>query len=182
MKGTYTLCLSNTVFWDHFLEADDMQACLCIWKKIIFAKNLTLVSYLIHRSLAHVNAFLLFHRYCSTLYWSKEGTGAWTKAVKHFAVSSIFIVPSGSHRNRGHTRSGNQNHLATVACMRARNALPFHLSSPSLLATGETAAEGTPHPETRDTQHWTLSNSLKESHPIHLLLPVCSAAPGTGIS
>lgn len=150
-------------------------------EKIIFAKNLTLMSSLMPRNLTHISTFLLFHRYCSTLYWSKEGTGAWTKALKHFAVSSIFIVPSASHRNR-HARSGNQNHLATVACTRARNALPFHLSSPSLLATGETAAEGTPHPEIRDTQHWTLSNSLKESHPIHLLLPVCSTAPGTGIS
>jgi len=37
------------------------------------------------------------------------------KAIKHFAMSCIFIVLSESHGNGGDTQSGNQNHLATVA-------------------------------------------------------------------
>lgn len=60
------------------------------------------------------------------------------------------------------------------------SAISFIFSVP--LATRETAVEGTPHPETRDTQHWTLSQSLKESHPICVLVPICHTVPGTGIS
>lgn len=151
-----------------------------------FTRNLALISSLIHRSLTHYGrkggTFLPFLRYWRILYQNRKDTGAWMKAIKLFAMSSIFIVLSGSRRNRGDTQSGNQNHLATVAWMRAWNALPSHLSSLSLLATRETAVEGTPHPETRDTQHWTLSQSLKESHPICVLVPICHTVPGTGIS
>lgn len=103
------------------------------------------------------------------------------KAIKHFAMSFIFIVPSGSHRNRGDTQSGNQNHLATTAWMRAWNAPPVHLSSLSLLATRETAVEGTPRPETRHTQCWTPWKGLLVSHPIPLLVPACCTVPGTGV-
>lgn len=125
-----------------------------------FTRNLALISSLIHRSLTHYGrkggTFLPFLRYWRILYQNRKDTGAWMKAIKLFAMSSIFIVLSGSRRNRGDTQSGNQNHLATVAWMRAWNALPSHLSSLSLWQPEKQQLKAHPirKPETPSTGPW----------------------------
>lgn len=71
------------------------------------------MSCLIH-SLTHY-ALSFFSRCWGNLHQNGDNIKAWMKDIKHFAMLLIFIVPSGSHRNKVDTQFVNQSHLATTA-------------------------------------------------------------------